>query len=198
MGAITKERWDRAQKAERQYHTQPKDVLIKMYDDAYRQYFEWLGIDRDLKGKSIIEVGPADVPALYYCGDKGAHSIIIEPMPSSVLEELSSEKCISTVIQPAEYVKYLDSPNWKIDEVWIFNVLQHVMDPDKVVANCKKWAKTIRFFEPIDMGTTEAHPHSFTLDDFKGWFGDSAKLYDYNNDAVGFHQNRCAYGVWEK
>lgn len=190
MSRITQERWAEAQEAERRFHNDPKDVALVKYSESYSQYFKWLGIDPDLKGKSIIEIGPADVPALYFC-ENYSQSCIIEPMPSTLLYELVFDLpiCLSMVV--AE-----DNDINNCDEVWLFNVLQHVLDPDKVVDNCKKWAKTIRYFEPVDQPISDCHPHAPTQDDFKRWFGDAAKLYQGNPNAVNFHTAKCMYGVW--
>lgn len=202
MSRISELRWQEAQAAERRFHNEPKEVSIPKYKDSYRQYFEWLGIEQDLKGKSIIEIGCAHIPALYFC-ENYSPSIIVEPMPSSILRELVCEMNEREGLSPPDIylandvVEMLSNDLMKgRSEVWLFNVLQHVLDPDKVIENCKAWAKTIRFFEPVDQPISDCHPHAPTQADFKRWFGDVAKLYEGNPNAVNFHTANCMYGTW--
>lgn len=193
---ISDERWNQAQIAERRFHRDSKEVAIEKYKDSYRQYFEWLGIDKDLNKKYVIEIGCADVPALMFCTNYN-HSIIIEPMPSSVLRELIDDLPICLYDKPVEDLILTGvSEGNRADELWLFNVLQHVIDIEAFVDKCKSWSKVIRFFEPVDQPISDCHPHAPTQADFKRWFGDSAKLYEGNPKAVNFHTAVCCFGVW--
>jgi hypothetical protein len=195
MNGISHERWMQAQIAERKFHSnhnQTDQKMFEMYSESYSQYFDHVGIDANLHGKRIIEIGCADVSALTCCTGFG-QSVIIEPMPSSYLVKSVEDLDITLYQEPAETLK-LDG---EYDEVWLFNVLQHVINPDQIIQNCKKWAHTIRYFEPINTAICEVHPHAFTLGDFESWFG-NAKYYDYNPTARNFHTHCCAYGVWTR
>jgi hypothetical protein len=106
------------------------------------------------------------------------------------LEVICKEKGIERIKEPVEEI---DLP--ECDEIWIFNVMQHIIDPDLFVEKCKASAKLIRYFEPVDYPTCRYHPHTFSMDDFTRWF-DEPKLY---KDFVShFHDAICAYGVWIK
>lgn len=189
MEKITHERWLQAQAAEREFHTEDFDTGNAHYAESYRQYFSFVGIDpSDLKGKNIVEIGPADFPALANCNNIGPGSLIIEPMPSEYLKRAGLPICTEL----AETAKYT------ADEVWLFNVLQHVIDPHKIVASAKRSARVIRFFEPVNYGTNECHPWNLTMQMFSDWFGDCVQYYPKNDTAVKFHTWECAYGVWEK
>jgi len=193
MSGISLERWHEAQEGERRFHNNHNQSFVSMrtmYESSYKQYFAYVEIDTDLKGKRILEIGCADIPALYFCSNY-IDSAIIEPLPSKTLDWIAGHMDITIYREPAETLE-LDE---QYDEIWLFNVLQHVIDPDKIVSNCKEWAHRIRYFEPIDTAINEVHPHSFTLEQYKAWFGD-AKYYDYNKTAVNFHQHCCAYGEW--
>lgn len=178
--------WLKAQEVERSFHTMDKKEGIKHYAKTYAQYFKWLDIDYDLKGKCVAEVGPADFPALSYCQNIGA-SFIVEPMPSKHLYDFNIMVCNDM----AEDVDFS-----MCDEVWLFNVLQHTLKPGNIIENAKK-AKCVKFFEPINYGTDGAHLHNFTLDYFRLWFGE-VKHYPKNQTAVNFHQWECAYGIWNR
>jgi hypothetical protein len=178
--------WIKAQEAERKLHNMGLMEGINHYGKTYRQYFKFLGIEKDLKGKKVAEVGPADFPALMVCTGVG-QSFIVEPMPSDILKTFQ----IPIVTKLAEDVDFSDC-----DEVWLLNVLQHVQDPYKIVENAKK-AKVVRWFEPINYGVDECHLWNLTLEMFKEWFGD-VNYYPKNEKAEAFHQWECCYGVWSR
>lgn len=176
--------WEKAQIAERQQHRMDVNDAIKHYAESYRQYFEYVGINSDVTGKVIAEIGPADIPGLYYC--QGTEkSFVVEPMPSEILPTLG----IKVRKMKAEKIDYS-----KVDEVWLFNVLQHVEDLYKVVEKAKK-SKVVRWFEPIYQGTDACHLHNLTDDMFMGWFGHSNR-YIAKPDVKAFHTATCSYGVY--
>lgn len=188
MGAISKEEWQEAQKAERTQHTMSYYEGSKHYKKSYDNYFKYLGIGYDHQNKVIIEIGCADFPALEHCNVLKGYCV--EPMPSDILKEIANKKELDIIQSPVEEI---DLP--KCDEIWLLNVMQHIIDPDLFVAKCKDAAEVVRFFEPINYPTCIYHPHSYTLGQFKEWFG-SAKYYDDKLD--GFHQAECAYGSWTR
>ncbi len=181
---VTIETWAAAQIEERKFHTEGFHEGREHYELSYNQYFEYLGIEKDLKGKKVIEVGPADFPALAYCFN-GTDCAVIEPMPSDNLK-LSG---LTIIKEMAEDVVY------EADEVWMLNLLQHVLNPDKIVERAKKQSKVIRFFEPINYGIDACHPWNLTMDMFKNWFGD-VNYYPANPTAFRFHTWECVYGIW--
>ena len=144
-----------------------------------------------MKGKSIIEVGPADYPALEYCWNYST-SYIIEPLPGNVLVNLIRRRPIELIAQKAESVEFP-----KCDEVWLFNVLQHVQCPRKIINNAKQAAKIIRFFEPVNYPVDKMHLHMFTLNCFMKHFGDCVKHYPKTNNVKNFHTWQCAYGIYK-
>lgn len=186
---VTKEVWDKAQIEERKFHTEGFHEGREHYGLSYEQYFKYLGIEYDLQGKNIIEIGPADFPALAYCKNLGEGCAVIEPMPSENLK-LSGLKIINAMAEDVEY---------DADEVWLMNVLQHVIDPTKIVERAKKQSKVIRFFEPVNYGIDVCHPWNLTLDMFTEWFGiENVNYYPFNKEAFRFHTWECAYGVWKQ
>jgi hypothetical protein len=192
---ITTKRWDEAQKAERECHDRfiekaGIEGVKARYNEGYASYFRYLGLTPDQSGKTITEIGCADFPALQLCDvEKG---YLVEPLPSTILEEVVENNDSLELIQSK--VEDIDLP--KSDEIWLLNVLQHVLDPDLFIKKCKKATKVIRFFEPIDWPIEIYHPHTFTEEDFRGWFGGSVVRYE--GTEPNFHQAHCAYGVWTK
>lgn len=185
--SITKERWQEAQDAERRFHTESFVEGFQHYQESYIQYFKYLNINRDLENLDICEIGPADFPALSYCENVSKGSVIIEPLPSSFLK-LTPFNIITTPAEDAEY---------DVDEVWLMNVLQHVINPYQIVERAKKQAKVIRFFEPVNYGVNDCHPWNLTMEMFNQWFPGVVKYYPPNQPVKNFHTWSCAYGVWE-
>lgn len=191
MEAITKERWDLAQAAEFDFQQKNMDEALPRFRQSYGHYFDKLAIEADQKGKRIIEIGCADIPAVYFC--RNLTATIIEPLEYPVLAEIVKEQNYTWIKAPVEKVK----DKLQADEVWLFNVMQHIIDPDAFVAICKKCAPVIRFFEPIDYPTCQYHPHTFSLQDYRKYFGDSVRFYK-GGSLPGFHTADCAFGVWNK
>jgi len=183
---ITKEDWLEAQKAERTQHTMSYEEGSKHYKNSYDNYFRYLGIGYNHKGKTIVEIGCADFPALEHCQVK--KGICIEPMPSDILKAIAERKGLEIIAAPVEEINIP-----KCDEIWLLNVMQHIIDPDLFVEKCKEAAKVVRYFEPINYPTCVYHPHTFTLEDFQRWFTNPNY---YNDKAPGFHEAECAYGAY--
>lgn len=188
---VVKETWERAQIKEQKLNT-PIDFEIgdNHFKKVYGYYFDFLELDFDLQGRSIIEIGPANFPALRYCNNIGA-SYIIEPTVTQHLKDCVEGRKISIIGLPAEEVNFP-----MVDEIWLFNILQHTINPDLIIEKCKKSAKAIRFFEPIEAGIDECHLHEFTLGYFRSHFGDWVYHYPAQRKNENFHQNQCAYGVY--
>lgn len=188
--SINISRWEEAQKEEKLHHINENiDAAIIKWKDIYNFYFRYLKIDLDLKNKSILEIGPARIAGLLYC-DNYNPSFIVEPTEYEDTGEIYLNKPITFI---REIYENCESP--KVDEIWLFNVLQHIVDPDTFVEKCKKNAKLIKFFEPIDTPIEIHHPHSFTFDDYVKYFGDSVKLYKGSTEK--YHTADCVYGIYE-
>jgi hypothetical protein len=188
--AITKERWNQAQVGEKKFHEQePMEQSYKHYENTFNYYFKYLGIDKDLQGKTVIEIGPARCAGLLYCENFG-ESYIMEPTVYEGVQEYYDSKGINII---RELYEDCDSPD--VDEIWMFNLMQHVQDPDALISKAKKHAKVIRFFEPIDLGTNLEHPFTFSEADYRDYFGDCVKRYESIGEP-GFHGANCVYGTY--
>ena len=186
---ITDERWNLAQHGEKFGHIEK--VVEQSYADFkinYGYYFEYLNINNtDLKQKSIAEIGCARISSLFFCNNY-SKSYVIEPTQYPEADKYYEGKDIVKIHERAEVCNFP-----KVDEVWMFNLLQHVQNPDLLIKKCKQNSKIIRFFEPIDYEINEQHPFKFSFDDFKNYFGDCVQLY---HGRPGFHQANCAYGIY--
>lgn len=188
---INKDAWERAQiKEEKLNGTLSFEDGDNHFRKVYGYYFQFVDADFDLKEKSIIEIGPANFPALRFCNNI-SQSFIIEPTVTEHLKQCVENINVEIIGKPAEDVDFPE-----VDEVWFFNILQHTLDPALIIEKAKKAAKVIRFFEPIEAGIDECHLHEFTMDYFRGHFGDCVKYYAAHTVNDTFHQHQCAYGVY--
>ncbi len=191
---ISQQRWAEAQKAERECHDRfldkdGADFVREHYKGTYDRYFHYLELDYDQSDKIITEIGCADYPALEHC--KVGCGVLIEPMPSPILKDLvSKRKELILVDAPVEERMILPC-----DEIWLLNVMQHVIDPDLFIEKCKESADVIRFFEPIDWPVEIYHPHTFDFEWYQKHFPEAKR---YNGTEKGFHTSHCSYGIWRK
>ena len=190
--------WENAQIGERTYHETDHgrfyhlstfDEHLEWYRNFYEGYFKHLSISTDLQNKRIMEIGPAMIPCLHYCTNMG-QSYILEPCSYSETKALIANKPIEHIALAAE-----DCTFPKVDEIWLFNVLQHTIDPDLIIEKSKEAAKVVKFFEPIDLGTDPLHLHAFKYEYFTRHFGEQCTK-KYTGEVKGFHSARCAYGIW--
>lgn len=188
---ISKTRWEEAQIGEKIYHIEESvKESYEHYRNTYDHYFKYLGIDKNLDGKSIVEIGPGRIAGLLFCHNY-SKSYIIEPTDYEDIDHLYQSKDLEIIKETTEECEFP-----KVDEVWIFNLMQHVQDPDLLIRKCKENSKIIRFFEPIDLPVNNEHPFSFSKKDFEDYFGSCVS--DYEPSGIpGFHGAKCVYGVYK-
>ena len=75
-------------------------------------------------------------------------------------------KNIEVDIRPGE-----EFDEYGYDEVWIYNCMQHAIDPQKIIQNAKRAAPVLRLFEWIDIPAHDGHPHELTESNLNEWIG---------------------------
>ena len=80
------------------------------------------------------------------------------------------------------------------DEVWIYNVLQHTHDPQRIIDNAKRAAPVLRIFEWIDIPPHPGHPHMLTETNLNSWIGGTGCTTFLDN--VSGCTGRAYYGVF--
>jgi SAM-dependent methyltransferase len=81
------------------------------------------------------------------------------------------------------------------DEVWLYNVLQHTTDPQKIFENVLRYLKSggvFRFFDWVETGTNIAHPISLTVKDINEYLL-AAGFTNFTIRTAELHENG-AYG----
>lgn len=142
----------------------------------------------DLAGKSVVDLGggPASILLKTVNGDK---LIVVDPCsyPAWVRSRYKAAG-VRWVQEPAET---WDPGRQRFDEAWIYNVLQHVVDPQQVIEKAMGAADVVRIFEWIDTGINVGHPHSLAAYELDDWLGGNGRVEEINsNGAVG----RCYSG----
>lgn len=167
------------------------------YDEETKQYVyaELMGLTRtdfgfDCTGKTIIDIGGGPCSLLLKATNFKA-AAVIDPIeyPAWTRARYSDHGILHMMARGEDLP--LRSP-LKYDEAWIYNVLQHVDDPELIIRNAKAISKMVRIFEWIDIPPHEGHPHELKKAKLDEWLGiDGKTMYINQSGAVG----NCYYGV---
>lgn len=149
------------------------DNCVNTYNEEIKQlqYASLMGLDQfkevisrigqgfqfNLRGKSILDIGGGPISLLLKCVNF-SKAVVVDPckFPDWVLERYKAHN-IEFINKPGEEIDLQG-----FDEVWIYNVLQHVIKPGEVLKRTKKAGKIIRIFEWINTGGSAGHPHNLT------------------------------------
>lgn len=146
----------------------------------------------DLKGISVLDIGGGPVSMLLKCINRGK-SIVIDPCDyPKWIDERYKEANIIYWRMKGEEIPTI-APIEPVDEVWIYNVLQHVDDPKLIIENAKKVSKIIRIFEWIDNGVSPGHPHDLKEQKLNKWLNGIGKVEQLNES--GCH-GKAYYGIF--
>jgi hypothetical protein len=117
-------------------------------------------------GKRILDIGGGPTSLLLKTRDHGG-SKVVDPIkyPQWTVDRYTSHN-IEYDQKTGEEVNETG-----YDEVWIYNCLQHVIDPKLIIENAKKAAPVLRIFEWIDIPAHEGHPHELKEDLLNEWIG---------------------------
>ncbi len=135
-----------------------------------------------LYGSTVIDLGGGPTSMLLKC--VGGNGMVVDPCPYPdwVAARYAAAE-IDYRQQKAEGFRVPD--RWS--EAWLYNCLQHVEDPEQVIATARACAHTLRIFEWVEAGTSEGHPHDLHADDLNEWIGGTGE--------IGFVDENGAYGL---
>lgn len=141
----------------------------------------------DLSGKSVLDIGGGPASLLLKCVD----------VKGKVVDPLEFPAWVPLRYQAAgiEFERVrgedIDEAGW--DECWIYNVLQHVQNPAKIITNAQRAGRLIRIFEWIDMAMSSTHPQELTEKKLNLWLCGEGKVELINqNECVG----KAYYGIF--
>jgi len=145
-----------------------------------------------LGGVSVMDIGGGPYSLLLKCEDF-SRAIVIDPCdyPEWVYDRYDSAGIISATLA-GEEIENIDPDVY--DEVWIYNVLQHTMSPEKIIQNARKYSKIVRLFEWIETGIAKGHPNDLHEEDLNKWLGGIGKVEQLNE---GGCVGKAYYGVFK-
>lgn len=142
----------------------------------------------DMEGKSVLDIGGGPCSLLLKCVNVEGKVIDSLKFPSWVYQRYRATG-IEYVVYPAEDLNERD-----YDEVWIYNMLQHVDNPKEVIIRARGAGKIIRIFEWIGTPANIGHPHTLTEEKLNYWLGGEGKAEEFKG------RNNCFgkgyYGIF--
>lgn len=139
----------------------------------------------DMGGKSVLDIGGGPSSFLLRCIN--VHGSVLDPCdyPHWVRQRYDAAKIWHLQARGE------DVDDLKVDEVWMYNLLQHVEDPEKIVRNARKMGKLVRCFDWLEQGVLPGHPQNLTEETMNQWFGGTGTVEMIDeNGATG----KCYYG----
>ena len=142
----------------------------------------------DLGGKSVVDLGGGPTSLLLKCVNRG-DCVVVDPCPYPLwVRQRYTESGIGVAEMEAE--AFRDSAFR--DEAWCYNVLQHVVLPEDVIATARSQAQVLRIFEWLETPAADGHPHTLHADELNDWIGGVGTVEMVNeNGAVGLAYHGC-------
>lgn len=135
---------------------------LSFYEDIHCPY------NLDLGHRSVIDLGAGPYSLLLKATRLG-QSYVVDPLLDKFpgwVRERYRQHGLEMVAAPGETVVLPMA-----DEVWIYNVLEHVQDPRAFLENAKRLGKTLRIFEWLETRQVPGHLHRLTAGDLDRWLG---------------------------
>lgn len=200
--------WETAQEWEEQWHSN----CVNSLNEELKQivYAEKMGLIRkptsktpynyDLEGKSVLDIGGGAYSLLLKCenfkknreGDLGTS--VIDPLMDKYPEWVIKRYETAGIVCKEMKGENLNTKSEVVfDECWIYNVLEHTENPEKVCSNAIKVGKIVRVFEWLGVPKNVGHPHTLNENDLNKWLKGQGRVEQVNRDgAVGL----AYYGVF--
>jgi hypothetical protein len=154
-----------------------------------RTYIKKMGLNiANLQDKTILDIGGGPVSILLKLNFKKGY--VFDPCnyPNWVSERYKENNI------DYQKIKGEDIKDIKVDEVWIYNVLQHTDNPQKIIENALKASKVIRIFEWVEEPISDGHIHTLHKDELDKWLGGEGKTEQLNeNGCIGLSY----YGIFK-
>lgn len=156
IGAISYERWSEAQRCEAEYWAREAQNPAKlMADIADGHHFTAGVLDirvDTVRGLSVLDIAGGPYPL--FVGWGVARHTILDPADYPEARGVRRVRCLAEDFEPEPF-----------DEVWGYNVLQHVRDPSAVMATARRCARLrVRWFDVVETPIYPVHPHSIRAD----------------------------------
>jgi len=166
-------------------------------EEKQKSYVEFMGLkfepcpktpyNINMHGQSVLDIGGGPCSLLLKCINvKGT---VVDPLkyPRWVYERYKLAGIDYWLIR-GEDIKI-----GEFDEVWIYNVLQHVDDPELIIKNALASCKLLRIFEWINTKPTAGHPHTLTEKNLNKWLNGEGKTQHMRNRGLN---GMCYSGIF--
>ena len=136
------------------------------------------GLYFDVQQRKILDIGGGPTSMLLKTANLSC-GMVCDPIryPDWVYARYMLKGVVSVVISGED----IETVGW--DEVWIYNVLQHCKDPERIVRNARRAAPLIRLFEWIDIPPHPGHPQMLTEANLSKWLGASGTVGQLDGEA---------------
>jgi hypothetical protein len=141
-------------------------------DQKHYVYARFMGLKRvgysfDVGGARIIDIGGGPTSMLLKTINLAPRSLVVDPLdyPMWTYDRYST-KGIDSMICRGE-----DIYEEGYAEAWIYNCLQHTDDPELIIQNALRAAKTLRIFEWVDIPPHDGHPIELSKEKLDRWIG---------------------------
>lgn len=164
-------------------------------DQKHYVYGRLMGLVRnhysfDVFDKKIIDIGGGPTSMLLKCHNL-KEGLVVDPIKyPQWTKDRYATKNISVNVDIGENVNEI---GW--DEVWIYNCMQHAIDPQKIINNAKRCAPVLRLFEWLDIPAHDGHPHELTEQNLNIWIGSRGNI-TYLSESGCF--GKAYYGVFTR
>jgi 2-polyprenyl-3-methyl-5-hydroxy-6-metoxy-1,4-benzoquinol methylase len=162
MDEIDETRWLEANKAEQVnwdacFRNNEMDTLREI---SFRRYSGIMEIEheQDLSGLRILDIGAGYTSILPLFKNYGKSAVVDPSYPYDEIVTYYFKHNITYICMTAEKFLKTNPSIRNFDEIWIYNVLKHVQNPDVILDNLAKRASKIRIAELTDDITDVAHP----------------------------------------
>ena len=188
--------WEEANKWETEWWEDFTNTLFE--DEKQIVYAQKMGIPMpgsrttpytfDAKGASVLDIGGGPNSILLKTVNFSKAKVVDPlPMPQWVIDRYKAHGV------EFEQVKAEDLDEKGYDECWMYNVLQHVEEPEKIVKNVRRAGKLLRVFDWLETPISDGHIQSLKAEDMEKWLGGIGKVETLNTrPTVG----KCFYGIF--
>lgn len=139
----------------------------------------------------VLDVGAGPSSMLLKATGRGRGCVAVDPLmghfPRWVRNRYDAVGVMNFAASGEELPPLKQMGSTKFDEVWLYNVLQHVEDPEKVVRNCRRAGRVLRVFEWVGIPAHEGHPHVLSSSDLERWSGSGGTLRSHHHEPSGLH-----------
>jgi SAM-dependent methyltransferase len=188
--------WEKAQIGEKSFWVDFIEKNPDLKDEEWLKYvlncFE-IEDGKDFGEETLVDIGSGPIGLLTRLNAKTR--IAVDPLDmDNVDKSIQRIKAIGEELTLA---------NNFADKVFLYNVLQHVWMPEKVLSEVYRVLKpdgTAHILEQLNLPTDNEHPHSLKLDMFENWLDSNnftaiKKAYEVDHDFSGIHKPGSGHAI---